>query len=364
LGPDGNVDQTVDRIVEWVQKRLDGVGAPFYRLEAPSGFGKSWSLRRFVDLHRAAYCDRLIIMGPLLPPPDYTPDWWLARVDEHILTPGIYPITKADIRRPNEDSFQGHIYSLVEDLEAMPRGRHLLFIMDEIDHATDPEALEIMLLTPIVQHFDNKHTVSLLLALRNDHSFKQVEYLRSRKESKRRQEFVPAFVATEARQQIILLLQSEVVPDDPQNLTDAILNSLPMYTWGVPALNTELVKAGAAKARAGDLVWRTQEIGDCVLLALRKDPTKMGDQTFLQQAGLFRRTVSPPDWDVPYMAKKLGCNEIKASELRDQLDALGLIEKPQEATIGFYQFSEHWNSIFEAWCALDAPMPDPMRGAL
>ena len=260
LDASGNDDALPANIKTWAEQRVEGAAKPIYRLEGPPGFGKTWILERFIDLHRQPLADVVVMIGPLTPPVDYTMDWIWQEIVERYILPAPYAISPAQIRREPDASFQDSIFALVDDLEKAAPGRHFLFILDDVDQAPDLVALEEKLIEPISILSDSRHPVSLLIAMRTDIRFTLVDALRRR--SRFLQQLVPPFNRALASRQFALLRQ--FTPTDPPGPPpEDILDSLPCpYTWGIAALNAVLAAEAQIKHRKGGLIWSASDLVD------------------------------------------------------------------------------------------------------
>jgi hypothetical protein len=339
----GNDDALPANIKAWTNQRVEGAAKPIYRLEGPPGFGKTWILERFIDLHRQLLADVVVMIGPLTPPADYTTDWiWREIVERHLLQ-SPYWFSPTHIQREPGASFQDSIFTLVDDLEKAAPGRHFLFILDDVDQAPDLAALEEKLIEPISILSDSRHPVSLLVAMRTDIGFTVVDALR--RPSRYLKQLVPPFDRKLATEQLALLLR--FMPADPPGPPpDEILDSLPCrYTWGIAALNAALAERARVKHRAGGLTWSAFDLVDCILRALRL--TSASDLALLDHTHAFRRSQYPDGWRIFDVQDQLKLVEADASSFRDRLSELDLIERPPEMGFGTYQLTDDWNSIFE-----------------
>lgn len=359
-GEPGSDDTLPANIKEWTRQRSTGAAKPIYRLEGPPGIGKTWILERFIDLHRQPLADVVLIIGPLTPPTHYTSDWIWQEIIERYILQDPYSISPEQIKREPSASFQDSIFTLVDDLEKAAPGRHFLFVLDDVDQAPDLAVLEEKLIEPIAIMSDNRHPVSLLIAMRTDIRFAVVDALR--RPSRFVQHLVTPFDRSLARQQIALLLQFAFA--DPSDLQpDEILDSLPCpYTWGIAALNAVLAQEAQRNHRNGDPIGSSPNLVSCIVRALRLETVSGRD--LVARAHVFRQSQYPDGWQVFDVQDRLKLVEAEASSFRDRLSALDLIERPPGMAIGTYQLTDDWNSIFECLPAGTFTLASPARGNL
>lgn len=344
-------DAALSTIVAWVHDRIARRQAPsICRLEAPPGFGKSWALQRFVDQNKDALQDQLLIFGPFSPPAILDEKWRMAQIEKYLVEKP-YELPLAHFRSGSAVPFQNLIRALMEDIERLAPRRHLLFVLDDVDQGSNQEELEKELLDPVAR-FSLDHEVSLLLALRSDFPFRTVEPLR------RPSHFIRVVISSFTREQAEMqLLALAALPHSPPlsaaiagSFVSSLIGSLPEYTWGVPALNAELLEQGMKIWNASALHWTCSDVLTCLLKAWRLDLAKK-NYDFADKACALRWSHDTPAWRVRDLGARLGLiDEYEAAEFRDRLSALNVIERPPDATYGAYQLSPDWNSIFEA-CA-------------
>lgn len=342
-----------DEIAHWIRNRVSNEGAcPILRLQAPPGYGKSWAIKRFLDRFPAQSQDApLLILGPLTPLPDYTPQWWRTCVEDL----GVGASLNA-VDAQARSALQNQIVALVNYLEHLQPPRHLLVIVDDVDQAVDLGDLEDKLLGPIA-NLALKHAVSLLIAVRSDFGFVTVEPLR------RQSQFllfpIAAFDRDQAVDQVTRLLGLHGGLPAIAGTAALIIDSLPgSYTWGIPALNAALVDTGVAKLRSSAGLWTPVELARCVVLALRLSAAD--DPELLNRAICFRRFAFPNGWRLADVQKAFGWGEPAAAKFRDRLYALNLIERPKGTSFGTYQISSDWNSIFEVLQLVSATDETPL----
>lgn len=359
-GEPGSDDILPANIKEWTWQRSTGAAKPIYRLEGPPGIGKTWILERFIDLHRQPLADTVLIIGPLTPPAHYTSDWIWQEIIERYILQDLYSISPAQIQREPSASFQDSIFTLVDDLEKAAPGRHFLFVLDDVDQAPDLALLEEKLIEPIAILSDNRHPVSLLIAMRTDIRFTVVDALR--RPSRFLRQLVTPFDRRLARQQLALLLRFG--GDDPSDLPpEEILDLLPCpYTWGIAALNAVLAHEVQFNHRNGDRIGASLDLASCIRRALRLDP--VSGPLLVARTYAFRQSQYPHGWQVFNVQERLQLVEAAASSFRDQLSALDLIERPPGMAIGTYQLIDDWNSIFECLPASTFTLAFPERGNL
>jgi hypothetical protein len=371
--PAGNSteDAALSTIVNWLQRRLRGLEPkPIFRLEAPPGYGKSWTLSHLVARYRMEWSRRLVCVGPFLPllvhGDEYRAydDRWRSQLIDKFLSAPPYDLPKDAFRTNKEAPFQNLIVALCEDIERLAPARHILFIIDETDQARNSLELETKLLDPLAR-CSVRHPVSLLLAIRSDFGFRTVEELR--RESFFERYLMTPFGVKQSRQQLVMLVQSlrQMSKDEAEEFVTRLLASLPHYTWGVPALNAELCSIALGKIGAlSKFSWLADDIENCLLRALRLTipgggqsadvSQEQDDRQFLLNA---RRLCSkrPEGWRLEDVRELLGFELDDAARFRNQMQRLNLVERPPSSTYGTYWFLDDWSSILKIWQELAAP---------
>lgn len=340
-------DAALRAIASWVQRRMQGSEEKaICRLESPPGFGKSWTLRRFVAQYQARWRETLLIFGPFTPAHEYDAGWLSTNIDQFFCN-GVYGLDKTAFRTSNLAAFQNLLVALIEDAGKLTPSRHLLFIMDDVDQAPIAEELETKLLVPLADN-SARHGFSLLLAMRSDFRFRTVEQLR-RPSQFERVTILP-FTHRQPNQQILTLLkvkpQAQIADSEVDIFVKDLFNSLQPYTWGVPALNAEIFHVAVRKWAERPLTWTFAEIGICLLHALRLADT--GEERDLLRCACAIRTAHPGGWRLDDVQRVLTMEEEQAAEFRNRMYALNLVEKPPDAAFGTYRFLSDWNSILTA----------------
>jgi hypothetical protein len=355
-GSNQGEDAAHQSIVDWVQRRLvRQEDRTICRLEAPPGFGKSWLLKRLVAQQPEDWRNTLLIFGPFTPPAKhakYDAEWHRKQIDLFFGNGKYSNITPADFRTSDRAAFQNLILALIEDAGKLFPQRHLLFIMDDVDQAPDPEELEVKLLEPLAG-YSTEYGFSLLLALRSDYRFRSVEQLRRPTLFVRTR--MQSFNRQQASAQIQALLSTNHTDLFPAADRDAfagkLMQSLEKYTWGIPALNAELLQQGVLKWTGQLSAWTADELEHCLHHALRfpelGDVDRPKAVTHLRHACIVRQAY-PDGWRLDDVQRALQPDKISegdAAAFRNRMYALNLIEQPSDSAYGTYRFSTDWDSI-------------------
>ena len=343
----------MDQIAAWLEDRLTGVERrAICRVEGAPGYGKSWTLERFVAQHQARLGSAVYLFGPLMLETPPTPGWFHAQTEQFLRRPYAF---KA--RYDPDAHFVNHLVALVEDLEQLDPPPHLLVIVDDVDQVSDLAEAEEKFLGPLVS-LSRRHAVSLLLALRSEFGFQRVEELRQR--DKYALVRLGGFDEDQAMRQLELLIERHAASSanplfhgSARDLAGRMYESLHPYRWGIPALNAELCSVFAAKA-GGNITWTAEEQDQCILLAWRLDPASEQDRQFL--AAIKRLHVAHPErWTVDHLGRALNLPLHEAARFRNRLQRLNLIERPPGAALGTYCFSAHWKDLLRAASAVAIP---------
>lgn len=350
----GRGDAALEQIADWLDSRLGGSrDFPICKLEAPPGYGKSWALARFVETNRGRFESDgpwyVYMVGPTVPPAPPTHGWWRPLI-ESSLCGDPYHVPQDKLRDNPNAAFGNLVVALVEDLEKHSPRSHLLMILDDLDRLENLQAVEAALLRPLA-NLSRDHNVSILIAVRNDFRFTQVEELRQATKTLA----VPlvAFEQEQARRQFERL----AVEGEAAVSADRVFAALPAgssYTWGIPALNAEL----AAAVAAGEVPLSGGDIEQCLAGALRLDVGAGRDLFAAAQA--LTQSALPDGWTLEKAAEATGKSQRDAAALVKQLRALDLIERRPNSAFNTWQLIYHWNSVFEILLALQRA-PDPLR---